>query len=298
MEGISLVSLKFRRLEGGRLKINELALGQSIYGRILRRDSRVFSMAKFTAKKPINMNDFQLFEGNTLQSTSSKIVTKQGGQKLVYTGTFYYDLRGDVDGSLKTMTHSIKGDVQYTITDIDAEVDRFFIYIKGFELGVDDHALTYLFRKADVFKGSSGNDVLKSYGGSDLVNAGSGNDLANGGTGNDTLRGGAGRDTLLGKSGSDTLDGGLGRDVLVGGTDADVFVFNNKSGIDRIKDFNAKSDAEDIDLSKVTAIKNWKDLKNNHMSKQDGDVVIEYGKNKIIIEDTKIKHLDADDFLF
>ncbi|MCK0142129.1 calcium-binding protein [Aliiroseovarius sp. F20344] len=244
------------------------------------------------------MNDFQLFEGNTLQSTSSKIVTKQGGQKLVYTGTFDYDLRGDVDGRLKTMTHSVKGTAQYTITDMDAEVDRFFNYITGFELGVDDRALTYLFRKADVFQGSSGNDVLKSYGGSDVVNAGSGNDRANGGSGNDILRGGAGRDTLIGQSGRDTLNGGFGKDVLIGGKDGDVFVFFDNSGIDRIRDFNAKSDSEDIDLSNVSAIKNWKDLKNNHMSTQNGDVVIEYGKNKIIIEDTKMKHLDADDFLF
>lgn len=63
-----------------------------------------------------------------------------------------------------------------------------------------------------------------------------------GGQGNDTLIGGAGDDELDGGRGDDLLQGGLGNDWLTGGGGKDTFVLGRREGVDRIVDFEDRSD--------------------------------------------------------
>ncbi|MFK7752457.1 MAG: calcium-binding protein [Sedimentitalea sp.] len=171
----------------------------------------------------------------------------------------------------------------------------------------------------DVIFGRGGNDNLFSGNGNDKVLGGKGADILDGGRANDRLLGGngndeliggagkgadqrfgdAGRDTLFGGGGSDLLNGGTGNDTLEGGLGADIFVFNNFADKDRILDFNARNNDEKIDLSNVTAIKGFGDLKANHMTQVGGKVVIDDGANvEITLFAVDIATLGAGDFVF
>lgn len=160
----------------------------------------------------------------------------------------------------------------------------------------------------DIFRGGRGDDNLYTgdghdelFGdkGDDTLNGGIGKDKLRGGDGNDSLIGGVGKDKLLGQDGNDRLDGGNANDVLNGGTGNDVFVFGNKYGSDEIRDFDALNDDEDIDLSAVTRIKNFRDLSNNHMTQSGSDVVIDDNNDTVItIQNVNLADLDSADFLF
>lgn len=104
----------------------------------------------------------------------------------------------------------------------------------------------------DVLNGSAGGDTLIGGDGDDTLNGGDNGDKLKGGAGIDTLNGGKGGDTLKGGGDSDVLNGGRGADVLVGGSAADTFVFTDRAGADRIKDFAAGVDT--IEFSGVTGI--------------------------------------------
>lgn len=151
---------------------------------------------------------------------------------------------------------------------------------------------------ADTVHGSGGSDVLSGRGGSDVLNGGSGRDILRGGVGADEIEGGRGKDRLFGGNGSDNLEGGKGNDLLAGNKGADTFIFGKRFGDDTILDFDASSRREDIDLSDVSQIRNWRDLKNNHMEASGDDVVISQGKNSITLLDVSLGDLDRSDFVF
>ncbi|MBR0556094.1 calcium-binding protein [Ciceribacter sp. L1K23] len=130
-----------------------------------------------------------------------------------------------------------------------------------------------------------------------------GNALANtitGNSGNNKLSGGAGNDKISGGAGNDTLYGQSGNDILTGGTGTDRFVFRNSDGKDRITDFDATgSDHDILDLSAVSAITSYSDLKANHMHQVGSNVVIDITSgHSITLEHVSIKNLNAGDFLF
>lgn len=132
-----------------------------------------------------------------------------------------------------------------------------------------------------------------------LIAGNKGDNRLQGLAGDDTLLGGKGADRLLGGGGNDRLDGGRGKDVYNGGNGSDTFVFSSGSGKDKIKDFDASSGAEDVDLSGMTSITSFSDLKNNHMSQFGGDVVINGGGgDKLTLVGIDIADLNANDFLF
>lgn len=129
--------------------------------------------------------------------------------------------------------------------------------------------------------------------------AGDGDDQLHGDAGDDELFGGAGRDQLFGGADSDSLDGGIGNDRLAGGADSDHFVFKTGAGRETVLDFDAKgSDHDAIDLSGLTAIKNFSDLKANHLNAESGDVVISAGSDRITLENVKLSELNRGDFDF
>ncbi|MBL3705162.1 hypothetical protein GI582_20900 [Sulfitobacter sp. BDSS02] len=150
----------------------------------------------------------------------------------------------------------------------------------------------------DTLKGGSGNDKLFGGSSKDKLKSGGGDDLLKGNGGADVLIGGNGNDNLIGGSGNDRIVGSKGNDKMRGSGGADDFIFKGKFGRDLIKDFNAQNDKEDIDLSGVKPIKNFRDLSNNHMSQDGDDVLIEAGTNKIVLKSVDMSELDAGDFLF
>jgi Ca2+-binding RTX toxin-like protein len=121
-----------------------------------------------------------------------------------------------------------------------------------------------------------------------------GNALANHLTGN------SGNNTIRGGGGVDIETGGRGDDSLFGGAGADHFVFNAGDGKDTIGDFTAKgSDHDVVDLSHVSGLTDFADLKAHNMSSHSGDVIIETGHgDTITLDSMTIKELVAADILF
>lgn len=94
----------------------------------------------------------------------------------------------------------------------------------------------------------------------------------------DRLQGWSGSDTLIGGGGADTLTGGAWGDRLVGGAGVDVFVLQDNSGRDRIIDFATSATAHDvIDLSSVSSITGFADLRANHLGDIGAAVRIDLG---------------------
>lgn len=154
----------------------------------------------------------------------------------------------------------------------------------------------------------TGNDEINAGGGPDKIFAGDGNDTILGGEGNDTLHGGNGNDVVWGDNGADVLFGGNGNDIFNGGTGndrmtggkgADKFVFYNNHGRDTITDFAANNNKEKINLSAVTEISGFTDLRNNHMTQVNANVVIDDGVGlKIVLLNTDLADLHKIDFIF
>lgn len=154
---------------------------------------------------------------------------------------------------------------------------------------------------ADFILGGSGKDKIYGGAGEDTINAGSGNDRivaggqsdeVRGGTGNDKLYGQSGHDILNGQNGRDVLVGGTGNDILTGGARADKFIFVGRAGSDVITDFNAELD--DLILRR-TGRDSIDDLE---ITQQGDDVLIDYGKGEILLENTELADvLGADIFI-
>ena len=132
----------------------------------------------------------------------------------------------------------------------------------------------------DWLIGDAGNDVLRGGANDDTLDGGAGSDLAaynlaNAGVvvnlslgtafalfdaSRDTLlnienvTGGAFDDTLTGDSGANLLIGGDGSDILTGGAGGDTFGYGSVSQDgDTITDFKQAGDADQIDLSGISA---------------------------------------------
>lgn len=151
----------------------------------------------------------------------------------------------------------------------------------------------------DVIRGQGGDDKLFLGDGKDKGFGGNGKDTLDGGKGNDTLVGGKGDDRLWGRKGKDELDGGKGDDTLIGGGQADDFIFDDNSGNDTIRDFDANNNAEDIDLSAVSEITGFNDLRLNHMVASGADdVLITTSDITILIENVDLADMNKGDFLF
>ncbi|WP_147108395.1 calcium-binding protein [Tateyamaria sp. syn59] len=162
----------------------------------------------------------------------------------------------------------------------------------------------------DVLNGDEGNDTLLGGADSDLLNGGSGSDSLNGGNqqdtliggnGNDTLVGGNQRDELRGSKGDDSLNGGAAKDVLIGGSgddtmtggsSADRFVFVKTAAgqEDVITDFDASQDRIRIYGENNPGTATFQDLGD--------DLLVTYGTNSILIENTEEADLTSTNFLF
>jgi len=108
-----------------------------------------------------------------------------------------------------------------------------------------------------------------------------------------------GIDHVTGTAYDDWIAGDSGGNILDGGGGNDRFVFHDGHGFDRINGFEATNDLEKIDLSAISAITDFNDLVNNHMSIQNGEVVIDTGTGQISLTGVSLSDLlDGNDFIF
>ena len=126
---------------------------------------------------------------------------------------------------------------------------------------------------------------------SDVIKGGNGHDSLRGKAGNDRLFGESGDDDLKGGSGNDKLKGGAGNDVLKTESGRDVLVFGNRDGVDVIKDFDNGSDK----ILVVAGAERFSDLE---IYRYGGDVVVEFARTDLIVEDVSLRSINASDFLF
>jgi Ca2+-binding RTX toxin-like protein len=118
--------------------------------------------------------------------------------------------------------------------------------------------------------------------------------------GADTLTGSSYADRINGFAGKDLIDGKKGDDILTGGAGKDTFIFTSKSGHDTITDFEARdthANHDRIDLHSFSNIDSFSDLK-PLMSQHGHDVLIDFGKAELTLEDVKHSQLGKGDFLF
>jgi Ca2+-binding RTX toxin-like protein len=101
---------------------------------------------------------------------------------------------------------------------------------------------------------------------------------------------------LTGLAGEDDLSGGKGNDRLLGGLGADTFHFSSGDGKDVIADFTNGLDL--IDISDLSGVTSFTDLKKNHLTVSGSDLVITDGVDRLTIEDTRKSALDFFDFDF
>ena len=108
---------------------------------------------------------------------------------------------------------------------------------------------------------------------------------------------------LFGQDGEDTLDGGAGDDILYGGNGVDHFVFSK--GTDRIRDFdvgNRFTGINDrIDVSggdSIAAFANLEEVRAHARDLSTGDLQIEFGQNRLIVEGVTFNELTSLNFDF
>lgn len=188
-------------------------------------------MTVATAYQSVDMFNSEVFYGNILEASGSRIVIDDGRFLATYTGSFSYGIGGDVTGRLDRMQGSIGGDRYYDFSDIGIAAEDMFYAIQV--AGDLQLAFKFIFAGDDQMTGSSFEDSLFGWTGNDVIRAGSGNDLVKGQSGQDNLFGQGGADKLIGGSGGDNLKGGSGNDLLKGGSGNDTL--KGGSGADILK---------------------------------------------------------------
>lgn len=145
----------------------------------------------------------------------------------------------------------------------------------------------------NFIKGTDQDDTILGLGGDDVIWGLEGNDELEGGSGRDKLLGGSGDDDLDGGRGHDVLNGGGGVNELEGGRGDDLFIFT--TGVTTIDDFGLDNDTLLID--DALGVDTWRELKAlAHTS--DEDLVLDFGKHELRLDDVKLADLRASDVEF
>jgi hypothetical protein len=159
--------------------------------------------------------------------------------------------------------------------------------------GTNRDDMIFGLRGDDTIFAGLGNDTVYGGRGNDFIDGGKGNDRLFGDQGNDALIGGEGNDDLHGGHGRDLLFGGAGRDELDGGEGNDKFLFRKGMGVDTVEHLDAgdRIDIRDFHVASFQALIN--------SAQQVGhDVQINLGGgDRIVIEDTRISNLHAEQFI-
>jgi serralysin len=146
-------------------------------------------------------------------------------------------------------------------------------------------------------RGSAASPVEDTLATIENVTGGSGNDSLTGDAAANVLTGGAGNDAIMAGAGNDIIVGGLGNDTMNGGTGADSFVFDAGFGHDVINQFGDSGTDQDVMDFSVAVLANFSAV--HAASHQVGaDVHIDVGANSIVLTNTVLANLGADDFRF
>jgi Ca2+-binding RTX toxin-like protein len=119
-----------------------------------------------------------------------------------------------------------------------------------------------------------------------------GDDVLGGSKGSDYMLGFAGNDKLDGGKGVDWLGGGIGRDVLTGGGGNDIFIFGLGGGKDVIKDFDADSSDDKMDLIWIENGMTYEVGKN---ADKDAVITFEDGSS-VTLDGVRMNQIGDDDF--
>jgi Ca2+-binding RTX toxin-like protein len=223
--------------------------------------------------------------GLMVGSTAAYTATMQGVDEIINRGIIRGDIQlGDGDDSFDTRGGTFKGEVFG-----GAGGDTYFVDKQATDINESSHdAGTDLVKSSVSY--TLGNNIENL-----LLLGKAGHDgIGNGGA--NALTGNAGNNTLDGKASADTLDGGLGNDILTGGADADLFIFRTGDGRDTVTDFDGKLDT--MDLSGMKGIKNFSDLKQNHIEVAGDHITIVDGNDKIELDGVTKTDLTHDHFIF
>jgi serralysin len=246
-----------------------------------------YMMADIAALQRMYGADFTTNSGNTVYKwkpgsgdtlVNGQVAIDAGGNRIFATiwdggGKDTYDLssyKTGVSVDLRPGNHSTFSDAQIALLNYETEA-----YARG-------NIFNALLFKGDV------RSLIEN------ARGGSGDDWLRGNQANNTLQGNNGNDKLFGMAGNDVLSGGAGSDVLTGGAGNDDFVFKKGYGRDTVTDF--KDNADDIDLRSYNFSKVGSVL--SKASQVGNDVHITLSATDILIlDDFKLKDLDARDFL-
>lgn len=145
----------------------------------------------------------------------------------------------------------------------------------------------------NTLRGTNNRDFIDGKGGNDTLFGLGGNDEIEGDGGNDKVFGGAGNDSLEGGAGDDILDAGTGNDDLDGEGGNDTFIF--RKGITEIDDFGWGNDL--IRIDDALGVDTFRELKAIARNVDD-DLIIDFGRHELRLDDTTRAELRASDFDF
>lgn len=117
-----------------------------------------------------------------------------------------------------------------------------------------------------------------------------------GNSSDNALYGNTGNNHLVGGDGFDSLNGGAGIDRLEGGVGADGFHFEKGTGKDIVMDYEATFD--DLYFCGFNSTDTFENMIADHATEKNGDVVITFGQDMIVIKDHTIAELNSGDFHF
>jgi Ca2+-binding RTX toxin-like protein len=126
----------------------------------------------------------EIWFGNIVEATSSKIVINDGFRQAEYFGSFSYSNSGEVTGILESVNEYRGGTLIYSVNDIGADARQVYNAIQI--LADFDLSASIILAKNDTLNGSFGVDILKSYAGNDFISGNGGDDTLDGGDGTDT----------------------------------------------------------------------------------------------------------------
>lgn len=178
-------------------------------------------MANVNLLNPFDIGTLLLgdFSAAVVAATATTVTYTLDTRVIELTGAFALSSGLPTVGSIQTLSYSIGGVGQFSLTGV------VWPYL-GFEEALANDQLPALFAGSDVIIGTNLADKIRGFDGDDRLLAG---------TGNDTLFGSYGNDTLDGGSGSDSMVGGSGDDVYRVDSTGDQVVEYSAGGSDRVE---------------------------------------------------------------
>jgi Ca2+-binding RTX toxin-like protein len=165
-------------------------------------------------------------------------------------------------GRIEKITFTNSDNEVYLTINADYKVKQLFdAYLEGGVQGLVEKA----FEDNDNFEGSKKADYMYGFGGNDKLDGG---------------------------KGADFLGGGAGRDVLTGGAGNDIFIFTAGGGRDVIKDFDANSSDDKMDLIWIQNGMTYEVGKN---ADKDAVITFEDGSS-VTLDGVRMNQIGVEDF--